>query len=243
MNYLTLLVLDVCPRAPSEEPSYGDSHGFDDDGGFWGAMGRKTRTAGTTLLATGVLLVGAAPALAATATAPAPAEPLSKCSHGPMSQTFSAFKDYNFYALAPGGDFESSSDSAWELTGGATIASTVQQDGSIGGALDLPSKAQAASPVMCINSDYPTARLWVRNIAGSEGVFFYVSYLNRGTWTKPKNTGQFHGDKQAWRLSNPMNVQPANSPGWQQVRFIFVAGGTKSRFQVNDFWVDPRRRI
>jgi len=110
--------------------------------------------------------------------------------------------------------------------------------------LDLPSKAQATSPVMCINSDYPTGRLWVRNIAGSEGVFFHVSYLNAdGTWTYPKNTGQFHGDKNAWRLSNPMNIQPSNRPGWQQVRFTFLADGTKSRFQVNDFWVDPSRRI
>jgi hypothetical protein len=40
-----------------------------------------------------------------------------------------------------------------------------------------------------------------------------------------------------------MNIQPSNRPGWQQVRFTFLAGGTKSRFQVNDFWVDPSRRI
>jgi hypothetical protein len=207
-------------------------------------IGRRTRTAGIALLSCGLLLVGATPALAGTATAPAPAPSLSECTHRPLSQTFSAFKDYNFYALAPGGEFEGSTDSSWELTGGATIASAVQQDSSVGGVLDLPSNAQATSPVMCINSDYPTARLWVRNIAGSEGVFFHVSYLNaNGTWTKPKNTGQFHGDKNAWRLSNPMNIQPSNRPGWQQVRFTFLAGGTKSRFQVNDFWVDPSRRI
>jgi hypothetical protein len=30
--------------------------------------------------------------------------------------------------------------------------------------------------------------------------------------------------------------------GWQQVRFTFVAGGTTSRFQADDFWVDPRSR-
>ncbi len=28
--------------------------------------------------------------------------------------------------------------------------------------------------------------------------------------------------------------------GWQLVRFTFVAKGTTSRFQVNDFRVDPR---
>jgi hypothetical protein len=95
---------------------------------------------------------------------------------------------------------------------------------------------------MCITSDYPIARPWVRNLVGSEGVFFYVSYNTDGTWTSPKNTGQFHGSQKAWTLSNPMNVQPSNTPGWQRVRFTFIAGGNTSRFQVNDFWVDPRMR-
>jgi hypothetical protein len=224
------------------KPSYGwSSRGSRTTEGYGKMFERKTLTAGTALLASGLLALGVAPAFAATATAPAPAAPLSKCTAEDGSQLFTAFKDYKFYVLAPGGDFEDAS--GWELTRGANVTQAIQPDGSVGGVLDLPSKAQATSPVMCITSDYPIARLWVRNLAGSEGVFFYVSYLKNGVWAKPKNTGQFHGDKQAWRLSNPMNVQPSNSPGWQQVRFTFVAGGTKSRFQVNDFWVDPRRRI
>ena len=89
---------------------------------------------------------------------------------------------------------------------------------------------------------YPTARLWVRNVVRSEGVFFYVSYANNSSWTIPKNTGQFHGAQNAWTPSNPMNVQPTNASGWQRVRFTFIAGGNTSRFQVNDFWVDPRMR-
>jgi hypothetical protein len=93
---------------------------------------------------------------------------------------------------------------------------------------------------MCITSAYPTARLHVRNLKGAEGVFFYVSYYQNGTWTSPKNTGQFHGDHADWTLSNPMNVQPLKTSGWQQVRFTFVAGGTTSHFQADDFWVDPR---
>jgi hypothetical protein len=119
---------------------------------------------------------------------------------------------------------------------------TDQKDGTTGGVMDLPSKAQATSPVLCITSDFPTARPWVRNIAGSEGVFFYISYFKNGVWTAPKNTGQFHGSQKAWTLATPVNVQPLNTPGWQQVRFTFVAGGNTSRFQVDDFWVDPRAR-
>jgi hypothetical protein len=37
-----------------------------------------------------------------------------------------------------------------------------------------------------------------------------------------------------------MNLQPTKTSGWQQVRFVLVAGGNTSRFEVDDFWVDPR---
>src|SRR4051812_6971254 len=178
---------------------------------------------------------GAAPPRVPAAT-PTPVDPVSACSHGPFSQPLLAFNDTNFYTLAPGGDFEG--PTSWELSRGANI----QPDGSRGGVLDLPSGAQATSPPLCITSDYPKARSFVRNVAGSEGVFFFVSHLRNGVWTTPKNTGQFHGDKTNWTLSGGINIQPSGTAGWQQARFTFVAGGTKSRFQVDDFWVDPKMR-
>jgi hypothetical protein len=186
-----------------------------------------------TLAAVGL---GAGSAHAATVSMPTAVAPLSACSQSPLSQPLLAFNDRNFYTLAPGGDFEG--PTSWELNRGANI----QPAAARGGVLDLPSGAQATSPPLCITSDFPTSRMFVRNVAGSEGVFFYVSYLRNGVWTAPKNTGQFHGDKSAWTLSGGMNIQPSGTPGWQQARFSFVAGGTKSRFQVDDFWVDPKMR-
>jgi hypothetical protein len=203
---------------------------------------RKLRAA----LAAGLALAGSAlaanAASAATVFAPTAVAPLSVCSDPALSQPFLGVGDRNYYVLAPGGAFASASTAGWELRNGAGIVETTQPDGTLGGVLDLPSKAQATSPVLCITSDYPTSRLSVRNLAGSEGVFFYVSYWQNGAWTAPKNTGQFHGSGKAWTLSNPMNVQPSGVAGWQQVRFTFVAGGTTSRFQADDFWVDPRAR-
>jgi hypothetical protein len=188
--------------------------------------------------------LGTTPALAATATAPAPVAPLESCDAQTMSQPFLEWKDSNFYALAPGGAFDALDGSGWDLQRGASIVSTTQPDGSVGGVLDLPSKSQATSPPVCITADYPTARLWVRNVAGSEGVYFNIQYLRNGVWTSPKDNGQFHGaGKSVWTLSNPMNVMPDKTTGWQQVRFTFLAGGNTSRFQVNDFWIDPRMRF
>jgi hypothetical protein len=197
---------------------------------------RALRRVASIGLAAAAVTFAAAPAQAAI-TIPG-ASPLSACAAQSFTQALAAFRDSRYYTLAPGGDFAPGSD--WQLSGGASIAETGQADGTSGGVLDLPSKAQATSPVMCITSDYPIARLNVRNLKGAEGVFFYVSYFQNGQWTAPKNTGQFHGDHADWTLSNPMNVQPAKTAGWQQVRFTFVAGGNTSRFQVDDFWVDPR---
>jgi hypothetical protein len=180
--------------------------------------------------------IGASAAQAAITAQVAPVGPLDACAANAVSQPFAAFKDDNYYALAPGGSFDSAA--GWDLSGGASLVSTDR-----GGVLDMPSKAQATSPVMCITSDYPKARMWVRDLVGSEGVYFYVSYYVNGAWTTPKNTGQVHGDKTSWTLPGAVNVQPAKTTGWQQVRFTFVAGGTTSHFQVDDFWVDPRARF
>jgi hypothetical protein len=198
-----------------------------------------------TALVSGVaaaLALSATPALAATAaTTPAPADPLESCATPDLSQPFAGLKDKHYYTLAPGGSF--ADDGGWDLTGGARILDTTQPDGTSGGVLDMPSRSQAVSPIMCVSVDYPMARLAVRNVVGGDGVFFYVSYYKNGVWSNPKNTGQFHGDHGAWTVSNPMNLQPTKVSGWQQVRFVLVGGGNTSRFQVDDFWVDPRVRF
>jgi hypothetical protein len=199
------------------------------------------RTALLSGIAAAALALFATPALAATTvTAPAAAAPLQSCASPELFQPFAALKDKRYYTLAPGGDF--AGDGGWQLSGGAQVLETTQPDGSTGGVLDMPSKSQAVSPIMCVSVDYPEARLAVRNVIGGDGVFFYVSYYKGGVWSSPHNTGQFHSGHGAWAVSNPMNLQPTKMSGWQQVRFVLVAGGNTSRFQVDDFWVDPRIR-
>ena len=197
-------------------------------------VARRGLGAGLTAAALG-LSAGSAHA-ATTVSTPTPVAPLATCSHGAFSQPLLPFNDKHFYTLAPGGDFEGST--SWELKRGASV----QPDASRGGVLDLPSGSQATSPPLCITSDYPKSRVFVRSLAGSEDVAFYVSYLRNGVWTAPNSTGEFHGEKSAWTLSGGMNIKPSNAPGWQQARFTFVAAGTKGHAQVDDFWVDPKMR-
>ena len=93
---------------------------------------------------------------------------------------------------------------------------------------------------MCVTSDYPTARAPVRNVIGGEGVGFYVSYEGTKTWETAKNTGQIHGNNTAWSASDPVNLQPNSTAGWQRMRITLLPGGKSSDFQVYDLYIDPR---
>jgi hypothetical protein len=208
---------------------------------------RGARAAGLAGLVAALLgVVATHPALAATTTAiPASSTStdLGTCASPSLSQTFLSTKDRNWYTLAPGQSPDGFNGSGWTLTNGAQVVTTQLQNGQTGSVLNLPSGAAAVSPPICITSDYPTARSLVRNVVGGEGVQFYVSYAGTRTWEQPKNTGQLHGQKTNWTISDPVNLQPDNhTMGWQIVRFAFVAGGRTSDFQVYDFYVDPRMK-
>ncbi len=180
-------------------------------------------------------------------TTPAQAQ-FTDCTHPPVSQVFAEIGDKALYALAPGGYFDDATSAGWSFSNGATVVRAMQADGSTGAVLDLGSDGVATSPPLCITSDYPTARLRSRNLIGKDKVSFAVSYLRDGVWTKPKRTGTFQGAKEkekgkgrgGWALSKRLSLKPAKGPGWQQIRVSFIGGGKESRFQVDDFWIDPR---
>jgi hypothetical protein len=178
-------------------------------------------------------LVSALLALSSTAAAAG----TSSCTAPTLTQPFTAWGDQSWYTLVPGqtpGNFDSS---GWTLSGGARVVVDGQYGG--GTVLDLPSKAKAVSPTFCVSSDYPIARAMIRDVVGSEGVFFYVSYEGTPTWNTPKNTGQMHGNQTAWTLSGKLNMQPSSVSGWQLVRLTLIAGGNTSDFRLYNLYVDP----
>lgn len=186
-----------------------------------------------------VILAVAAAAVPAPAAASADT---SMCPDPVFSQPFLPFGDGNRYTLIPGESFDNFDGGSWDLSGGATITQTTLADGAIGSVLDLPSGAKAVSPIVCVTSSYPTARTMVRDVKGSEGVFFYVSYEGTSTWNTPKNTGQVHGNSTAWTPATPVNMQPDNVAGWQPVRITLIPGGKTSDFQIYNLYVDPRMK-
>jgi hypothetical protein len=184
------------------------------------------------------LSVSAAPALARGKQP----QTLATCEGQSFAQQFEAYGDSNYYTLAPGGEFNSASE-GWELSNGAQIVETTRPDGTTGGVLNMPSGSVAVSPPVCVTLQYPTARVSVRDVNGSEGVAVAVAYANTKTAEAPKNVGQVHGQQSSWTLSNPFNVQPqtaGHSEETREVRFVFTAKGKTSDFQLSGLYVDPR---
>ena len=166
----------------------------------------------------------------------------AQCSQPEYVQPFLAAGDSNWYTLPPGESYNNFTGHGWQLSGGAKLVTTTLGNGSQSSVLDLPSGSKAVSPIVCVTSEYPTARALVRNVKGAEGVFFYVEYEGTNTWNNPKNTGQIHGNNTEWTLVTPVNLQPENTAGWQPMRITLVPGGRTSEFQVYNLYVDPKMR-
>ncbi len=192
-----------------------------------------------------VLLAGiAAPSALASST------PLdtSMCTAPVLSQPFLSWQDTNWYALASGQSANRFDGAGWVLSGGAKIAPTTLANGATASVLDLPSGSQAVSPTICLTSDYPTARMMVRNLSGSNGgnVSFSVSYAGTSSALTPEQTGNFkttasQGVGGDWMLSAPVALQPGTVSGWQPMRIVLTPNGAKkSDFQIYNLYVDPR---
>lgn len=162
------------------------------------------------------------------------------CGEEQFSQPFLYANDSNYYTPFAGESYDEVNGAGWQLSGGAQLVSETLADGSTGRVLDLPSGSKAVTPVLCVTKQYPVARAIVRDVKGSEGVFFYVEYEGTNTWGKPKNTGQIHGEHSEWTAVTPVNMQPENGSNYQYVRVTLEAGGKTSDFEVYNLYVDPR---
>jgi hypothetical protein len=189
-----------------------------------------------------VLILGVLLSLTSTAAAQAATSTrnVANCSEGSFSQPFTGYKDTSWYTLLTGQGQEGFNGEGWTLSGGAKLVRTTVPGGAVATVLDLPSGSKAVSPVTCVTTDYPVARAFVKNVRGSEGVFFYVSYEGTNTWEKPKNTGQIHGANGAWEATGRVNLQPEGVSGWQPMRITLEPGGKTSEFQLYDLYLDPR---
>jgi len=166
----------------------------------------------------------------------------SSCLQVPFSQPFASFGDLHWYTLAPGQAADAFVGSGWTLGGGAGVLTTTLADGTGGSVLDLPAGSSAVSPPMCVASNYPTGRAMIRDLVGSDGVQFAVSYEGTRSWLKPKITGEVHGSSTGWTRSARFGLQPYSYSGWQIVRFRLSVPKDGGEYELYNLYIDPFMR-
>ncbi|MEA2134998.1 MAG: hypothetical protein QOC68_2907 [Solirubrobacteraceae bacterium] len=201
---------------------------------------RMKRLALVPLLCAGLLSLAPASALALQAPSP---DAAVGCATPTLAPALAAFGDARSYFLAPGGDFESTTN-GWRLTGGASLSpgSGPLGLGAAAKSLRLPAGASATSPVFCVDLEYPTLRFFAAK--GRMPLNVDVIYPVLGA-SRPK-VATLPGGTAAWALSKDVSLRPetvTRDAGWRQVqlRFVAVPGATDDWF-VDDVLVDPRMR-
>jgi len=173
---------------------------------------------------------------------------VSTCEARVVSQPSLSWSDPRHYFLMPGGDLESSA--GWTFSGGARLV-----DGNEPfylhslddrRSLFLPSGGSARSASMCVDSDEPTMRFFVRN-TGSPLSLLAVEARVRSTVlgvtaTTSLPLGVVLGTQQAWQPSLSVMFKLSVNQvlgGTTTVDFRFTALGPGGKWQVDDVYVDP----
>jgi hypothetical protein len=176
----------------------------------------------------------ALPVSAASATAPA-AQTL--CAEPAISQAFLSLKDSNWYTLAPGQDSAGFTAGGWTLSGGARIVAATLPDGSISQVLDLPAGSSATSPAMCVDGNYPMARMQTRTLGRTPDNSARFSVLLAGG--RAASPGAPVQGTASWAVTPPTHLAKAHN-GAEQVQFSFTAGTQAADLQVYGLFIDPR---
>lgn len=184
----------------------------------------------------------AAAALAVTGASPAQAALISTgaCDDAVLTKPFSAWGDNANYKLIPGGDFEGKLR-GWSRSSSAVIVDDARAVGN--NALSLPAGASVQTPSTCVNTSYPTFRIFAKSTEGAATVLAEVVYRVPllGSVTVPVGVVTLNG---GWSPSLPMvtgsTVMGVLSDGTAQaaLRFTALTGTT----QIDDIYVDPRMR-
>jgi hypothetical protein len=168
------------------------------------------------------------------------------CPSAPLTQPFATWGDSSNYQLLPGGDFEGSL-AGWTLSGGAGQVAGSESYGVTGDvgsySLALPAGASALSAPMCITSNYPDFRFFLRSASADSAVRVEVVYrgllgLVSGLLTPSNGLSPDAAWQPSQVLSTSSGIPTLLGTARLQLRFTGVLGTT----QIDDVYVDPHGR-
>jgi hypothetical protein len=192
------------------------------------------------LAATGGVLAALALAFAGASPAQAAVIATGACDGAALTKPFAAWGDSHDYKLMPGGDFEGSLQD-WSVKGATITGGGAQGSGR---ALLLSPGASVQSPSTCVNTSYPTFRMFAKNVKGLGTVVVSLVYRlpTGGNLVVPVGAVALAG--RDWSPSMTMltasTVTGVLSGGTAQmsVRLTALTGSVA----VDRIFVDPRMR-
>jgi hypothetical protein len=206
---------------------------------------------GWMMMRSGVLAVLAvSAALAAVAATTSQAAAAETCSFPALSQPFTPWADGSNYFNAPGGDFESGL-TGWIASGGAGVVSGNESYNVNGGgahSLALPTTAASVTtPVMCVTSNAPTFRLFIKN-NGNFGMIdgqlaVYLNFQGADGKTQQVKIAALTVKNTNWTLSPKISfIQYISTPlktGYANISFTFKPNDNHGNWQLDDINIDP----
>lgn len=192
------------------------------------------------LIAAAAVLSGFGFTLLGSASAQAALVATGACDNATLSQPFASFGDSASYKLISGGDFESSL-AGWSVSRGAAV---VGGAGGAGHALALSPGESIQTPSTCVNTSYPTFRLFAKNTQGLGTVLVQAVYkLPPLNLSVPLPVGVITLNS-TWSPTLPMLTGSiaagllSNGTAKLSLRFTALTGTTA----IDDIYVDPRMR-
>lgn len=176
-------------------------------------------------------------------------ESSKNCTTQLLEQPFKRWLDYFQYTLVPGGNFESGAP-AWTLAGSKVVSGNETfyvRSNKDARSLSLGASGVASSRPVCVGIYHPTLRFFARN---------------RGLATSTLTVEVLFENSLGQVLALPIGVVPGLMPTWQPtlpylivanllpllpnektaVAFRFRATGIGGNWQIDDVFVDPRKR-
>ena len=199
------------------------------------------RTLRVVLVAGGIALFGASPAMAG----------LGLACPDPTTKPFSAWGDYAKYAFAPNGGFESGIG-GWKLTGGAKVVSG-NESFYVHGArenysLSLPPGSTATSAPMCVSILNGKMRFFMANAGASNARMKVQVLYNGGVGGLLGSLGALLGLSEVGYVTAGPAWQPSPAVGMlggtlplltSSVQFRFSAPADGGAFRIDDVYLDP----
>ena len=213
------------------------------------------RTGGLLAIAVGVVtLLSAGPASAATLSDAklvkvAAANPLGCVVNNVLSKPLAGLGDPAYYALAPGGNFESGAG-GWLLTGRgrggrgdetAHVGSPADRS-----SLGLPFGSSATSPLMCIDGSYPHFRVFARNTGSTRSTLkVEVLYMDAKGKIVGSGSGTIAGATAAGSSPPSQHRRDLQHRGRRRGgtrRLPLHPFGRARQRQIDDVYIDPYAR-